>query len=83
MLLHQKLIGIALCAFNSAMLAGCATGMPTEPPPARCLRPATPLGDIKPGDDLVPKYAELRRDKAEDAAKLRCTQAWVKAVLGK
>ena len=65
------------------LLSGCATGMATEPPPARCLRPAKPLEDVKPGDDLVGKHAELRRDKAEDAAKLRCTQSWVRAVLNK
>jgi hypothetical protein len=42
--------------------------------------PPKPIGDIKPGEDVIQKYAELRRDKGEDASKLRCTQAYIKAI---
>lgn len=65
------------------LLAGCATGKGTEPPPARCMLAPKPLGDIKPGDDIIQKHAELRRDYGREAGKLRCLQGYTKASLGK
>jgi hypothetical protein len=41
-----------------------------------------PLDDVREGEDIVQKYATLRRDKAEDASKLRCTQAYIRAARG-
>ena len=64
----------------TSIVAGCAPGLATEPPPARCMVPPKPLSDIKPGEDVIAKYAELRRDKGEDSSKLRCTQAYIKAL---
>ena len=64
----------------ASIAAGCSSGLATEPPPARCMVPPKPLGDIKPGEDVIAKYAELRRDKGEDSSKLRCTQAYIKAL---
>lgn len=65
------------------LLAGCATGEGTEPPPAGCMLAPKPLTDIKPGDDIIQKHAELRRDYGKEAGKLRCLQSYTKASLGK
>jgi hypothetical protein len=75
----NRLIVITLCA----ALAGCATGAGTEPPPARCMLPPKPLTDIKPGEDIIQKHAELRRDYGRETGKLRCMQSYSKALLAK
>jgi hypothetical protein len=64
-------------------LAGCATVPGTEPPPARCMVSPKPLGDVKEGDDIIQKHAELRRDYGREAGKLRCMQGYSRALLGK
>jgi hypothetical protein len=45
--------------------------------------PPKPLGDIKPGEDVIQKHAELRRDYGRESGKLRCIQSYTKASLGK
>jgi hypothetical protein len=45
--------------------------------------PAKPLEAVKPGDNVVQKYAELRRQYGRETAKVRGLQAYVKALLGK
>ena len=74
---------IAVTGALALLLAGCAPGKPTEPPPARCMLAPKPLGDIKPGEDIIAKHAELRRDYGKETGKLRCMQGYSKALLGK
>ena len=74
---------IAVTGALALLLAGCATGKGTEPPPARCMLPPKPLGDIKPGEDIIQRHAELRRDYGKETSKLRCMQSHSKALLGK
>ena len=74
---------IVLTGALALLLAGCATGKGTEPPPPRCMLAPKPLGDIKPGEDIIAKHAELRRDYGKETSKLRCMQAYSKALLGK
>lgn len=64
-------------------LAGCASAIPTEPPSPRLMTPAKPLDDVKAGDDIVAKHAELRRQYGRETSKVRGLQAYVKALLNK
>jgi hypothetical protein len=45
--------------------------------------PPKPLTDIKPGEDIIQKHAELRRDYGRETGKLRCMQSYSKALLAK
>ena len=74
---------IAVTGALALLLAGCASGKGTEPPPARCMLAPKPLGDIKPGEDIIAKHAELRRDYGKETSKVRCLQSYTKASLGK
>lgn len=63
-------------------LAGCATYAPaklTDVHP-RCKRAASNLPELKQGDNLIDKHAELRREYATVASRLRCTQKYISAV---
>ena len=79
---HKMLIGLALCAFNGA-LAGCSNGKATEPPSPRLMTAPAALEDIKPGDDVIQKHAELRRQYGRETSKVRGLQGYVRAVLKK
>ncbi len=72
-----------LVVITMLVLAGCATSSGTEPPPARCMIAPKPLGDIKAGDDVIQKHAELRRDYGRETSKLRCMQGYSRALLAK
>ena len=74
---------IVLTGALALLLAGCASSKGTEPPPPRCMLAPKPLGDIKPGEDIIAKHAELRRDYGKESGKLRCMQSYSKALLGK
>jgi len=74
---------IVLTGALALLLAGCASSQGTEPPPARCMLAPKPLGDIKPGEDIIQKHAELRRDYGKETGKLRCMQSYSKALLAK
>ena len=74
---------IVLTGALALLLAGCASGNGTEPPPPRCMLPPKPLTDIKPGEDIIQRHAELRRDYGKETGKLRCMQSYTKASLGK
>ena len=74
---------IVLTGALALLLAGCASSKGTEPPPARCMLAPKPLGDIKPGEDVIQKHAELRRDYGKETGKLRCMQSYSKALFGK
>ena len=70
---------IILCG----LLAGCSNGKPTVPPSARLMTAPAPLEDIKPGDDVIQKHAELRRQYGRETSKVRGLQGYVRAVLKK
>jgi hypothetical protein len=44
---------------------------------------AKQLDDVKEGDDIIQKHAELRRDYGRETGKLRCMQSHSQALLGK
>lgn len=71
----------ALYAIFIALLAGCATAPPTEPPSPWMLTKPKPIDDIKAGDDIVEKYAELRRDAGKDKSQIRGLQSYVKTII--
>ena len=71
----------ALIALLGLITAGCAGGIPTEPPAAWMMAKPKPLADVKPGDDIVEKYAELRRDAGKDKSQIRGLQAYVRTVV--
>lgn len=63
-------------------LAGCATYAPaklTDVHP-RCKQSPAGLTELKQGDNLVDKHAELRREYATVASRLKCTQRYISAV---
>lgn len=71
----------ALMAFAALLLAGCAGGSPTEPPASWMMAKPRPLSDVKPGDDIVQTYAELRRDSGKDKSQIRGLQSYVRTIL--
>lgn len=74
---------MVFCAPLALLLAGCASGLPTEPPAPWMMAKPKPLTDVKAGDDIVQKYAELRRDAGKDKSRVRGLQAYVKTLLSK
>ena len=64
-------------------LCGCATAPPTEPPAPWMLARPKPITDVKSGDDIIEKYAELRRDAGKDKSQIRGLQAYVRTILKK
>ena len=64
-------------------LCGCATAPPTEPPAPWMLARPKPIADVKSGDDIIEKYAELRRDAGKDKSQIRGLQAYVRTILKK
>lgn len=75
----HKTVIVALTALSMG-LYGCATALPTERCSPRLMARAKPLVDIRAGDDIVEKYAELRRDSGRDKGQIRGLQSCVNAV---
>jgi hypothetical protein len=66
-------------------LGGCATPVATEalkPPPSRCMAAPGEIPSVSAGDDMKKVYAALRRRHAAEISKVRCLQAYVRAVRG-
>lgn len=72
---------VTAACVTSMLLAGCATAPPTEPPAPWMLARPKPIADVKPGDDIIEKYAELRRDAGKDKSQIRGLQSYVKAIV--
>ena len=65
-------------------LSGCASNaIPTERCSDRVMVKAKPIQDLKAGDDLTERYAELRRDSSRDKSQIRGLQSCVTAIYGK
>jgi len=70
----------------AAILAGC--GGPPAPPstlrnaPKWCTASPQKLPQLLPGEDLVEKHAQLRRQYTSEASKLRCTQRYIRTARG-
>jgi hypothetical protein len=67
------------------VLTGCGTVIPSqlEPPAKALMVPPAKLPDIKTGDDLVQKHADLRRLYATETDKQRRLQKYVRTLIGK
>ena len=64
-------------------LSGCASNaIPTQRCSTRLMLPAKAIVDLKAGDDLTEKYAEIRRDSAKDKSQVRGLQSCAKAIYG-
>lgn len=77
----------AMLILVAAILAGCG-GPPVPPsklapPPPRCMTGPQKLPQLLPGENLVEKHAELRRQYTREASKLRCAQTYIKTARGK
>ena len=65
-------------------LSGCASNaIPTQRCSTRLMLPAKSIVDLKAGDDLTERYAELRRDSGKDKSQIRGLQTCVTAIYGK
>jgi hypothetical protein len=64
------------------VLTGCATTTPTKVVDVapRCKQTPSGLAELKEGDNLIDKHAEVRREYATVASRLRCTQRYISAV---
>jgi hypothetical protein len=67
------------------VLPACASVSPSqlEPPAKGLMVPPAKLADLKAGDDLVQRHAELRRQYSTEVGKLTRIQRYVKTVLQK
>jgi hypothetical protein len=66
---------------TSCFLAGCAT--PTgqlNPPPKWCTAPSSKPDELKSGDDLIQKHADLKEANSLERAKNRCLRRYANAV---
>lgn len=72
---------LAIILIGFGMIAGCASAPPTEPPAPWMMAKPKPISDIKAGDDIIEKYAELRRDAGKDKSQIRGLQSYVKAIV--
>lgn len=66
----------------AVVLGGCSALPlpPLEGVAERCMVRPQGLPEMKAGDDLVTKSAELRRSYAQVASRLRCTQRYIATV---
>lgn len=64
------------------LLAGCATAPPTEKCAPWMMAKSKPIPDVKSGDDIIEKYAELRVEAGKDKSKVRGLQACTRAMTG-
>lgn len=71
-----------MSGFLLLAVAGCATAPPTENCAPWMMVKPRPIADVKPGDDIIEKYAELRSDAGKDKSKIRGLQACAKAMTG-
>lgn len=53
-----------------------------KPAPNWCMAGPSKLQSLAPGENLVEKHAQLRRQYKNEAAKTRCLQRYVKTVRG-
>ena len=72
---------LAIILFAFGMIAGCATAPPTEPPAPWMMAKPKPIADVKSGDDIIEKYAELRGDSGKDKSQIRGLQAYVRTIV--
>lgn len=82
----MRTLTVLCCAYLAVMIAGCSgTVSPSqlEPPAAILLKPPAKMPELKAGDDLVQRHAELRRLYSTETDKQRRLQRWVKTVLQK
>lgn len=79
----MRTIIVISCALS---LAGCASAVnpsKLEGPAKVLMMPPKALPELKAGDDLVQRHADLRRQYSTETDKLRRLQRWVKTVLQK
>ena len=74
---------VLLCLCTLAGCAGTVAPSQLEPPAAVLLKPPAKLPELKAGDDLVVKHADLRRQYATETDKQRRLQRYVKTILKK
>lgn len=73
---------ITLTLLLMSVLAGCATAPPTENCAPWMMTKSKPIPDVKSGDDIIEKYAELRLEAGKDKSKVRGLQACARAMTG-
>lgn len=73
------LVAVALAACGGPPVPPSKLG----PPPARCMVSPASLPVSAPGDNLIEKHGQLRRQYAREASKLRCAQGYIRTVRGK
>ncbi len=71
-----------LIVLGCALFAGCAIS-PTqlEPPAAILMKPPAKLAELKAGDDLVQKHADLRRSYSTETGKYARLQKYVRTIV--
>jgi hypothetical protein len=82
----KRMLFVVVCAYLSTTLVGCAgTVNPSqlEPPAKGLMVPPAKLADLKAGDDLVQRHAELRRNYSTETGKLVRLQKYVRAITKK
>lgn len=70
--------------FMGLCLAGCSVnGLPTTRCADRLMLKPAPVANIKAGDDVIEKYADLRAASGRDKGQIRGLQSCVTAIYGK
>ena len=64
----------------ATFISGCATAPPTEHCAPWMMAKSKPIPDVKSGDDIIEKYAELRSEAGKDKSKVRGLQACTRAM---
>lgn len=64
------------------VLSGCAGYVPSNlvPPAPRCMKSLPEVAPLRAGENLVERYASLRKDYSVAASRWRCLQRYAKAV---
>jgi hypothetical protein len=74
---------VLLCLCVLTGCAGSVTPSQLEPPAAVLLKPPAKLPEIKAGDDLVQKHADLRRTYSTETDRYKRLQRYVRTILKK